>query len=147
VLARSGSQGVLEGELIPRGEFGDNLVVPPWNGTLWGHRSDISVGWEPEIVLWGGRGDGRGMPNGYAHRLPGTFRPRPVVLEAGCHVVGVRWQSVVEGDGRGWAAVKGAGEVDVLGVLVQHLVVSAGSEGGGRGGTGRVELGKGGVVN
>ena len=144
-MVRKGSQ--LQRELIPRGELGDDLVVTPWNGTLRGHRTDISAVGGPEIVLGDGRGDGGGMPDGDAHRLPGTFGPGHVVVEAGSHVVGVRWQSVVEGDGRRWAAVEGAGEVDILGILVQQLVVSTGRVGRGRGGAGELELGKGGVVN
>jgi len=86
------------------------------------------------------------MPDGDAHRLPGTLRPGSVmvVVEAGGHVVGVRWQAVVDGDGRRRAAVELGGEENVLGILVQQLVVSAGGVGGGRGG---MELGKGRVVN
>jgi hypothetical protein len=87
------------------------------------------------------------MPDGDAHRLPGTFGPGHVVLEAGGHVVGVRWQSGIEGDGRGRAVVEGAGVVDVLAVLMQQLVLSTGSTGRGRGGEGGMELGEGGVVN
>jgi hypothetical protein len=34
VLVRERSQDVLEGELIPRGELGDNLIVNPRSGTL-----------------------------------------------------------------------------------------------------------------
>ena len=46
------------------------------------------------------------------------------MLEAGGHVVGVRLQVAVEGDGRRRAAVKGAGMVEVLDVLEQQLVLS-----------------------
>jgi hypothetical protein len=69
------------------------------------------------------------------------------VLEAGGHVVGVRWQPAVEVDGRRRAAVEGAGVVDVLDVLVQRLVLSVGRMGGGRGRVGWMGLGEGGVVN
>jgi hypothetical protein len=70
------------------------------------------------------------------------------VLEAGGHVVGVRLEVAVEGDGRRRAAVKGAGMEHVLDVLEQQLVLStAGGEGGGRGGAGWMELGEGRVVN
>ena len=54
VLVRNRSQDVLQGELIPRGELGDNLVMNPWGGTLQGQRSDISVVGGPKIVLWDG---------------------------------------------------------------------------------------------
>ena len=57
-LVRKRSQDVLQGKLIPRGELGDDLVVTPWNGTLRGHRSDISVVGGPEVVRWGGGGEG-----------------------------------------------------------------------------------------
>ena len=69
------------------------------------------------------------------------------MLEASRHVVGVRWQPFVEGYGRRGAALEGAGEVDVLGVLEKHLVVSAGGVGGGRGSVGWMEVGEGRVVN
>ena len=49
---------MLQGKLIARGELGDYLVVTPWNGTLRGRRTDISVVGGPESVLGGGRGDG-----------------------------------------------------------------------------------------
>ena len=71
-----------------------------------------------------------------------------MVLEPDGHVVGVRWQVSVEGDGRRRAAVEGAGMEDVLDVLEQQLVLStAGREGGGRDGTGWMELSEGRVVN
>ena len=70
------------------------------------------------------------------------------MLESGGHVVGVRWQATVEGDGRRRAAVEGAGVVKVLDVLEQQLVLStAGREGRGRGGVGWMELSEGRVVN
>lgn len=88
------------------------------------------------------------MPDGDAHRLPGTFGPRPVVLQAFSHVVGVRWQALVNAGGRGRAAVEGTGKEKVLGVLIGHLVVPTGRVGvGGRGGAGGEKLGKGRVVN
>jgi hypothetical protein len=147
-LVRNWGQDVLQGELIARRELGDYLVVTPWNGTLRGHRADISVVRGPEGVLWGGRGDGWGVPDRDAHRLPGTFWPGHVVLEAGGHVVGVRLEVTVEGDGRRRAAVKGAGMVHVLEVLEQQLVLStAGGEGRGRGRMGWMELSEGRVVN
>jgi len=70
------------------------------------------------------------------------------VLEAGGHVVGVRWEVTVEGDGRRRAAVKGTGIVDALDVLEQQLVLSAaGGEVGGREREGWMELSEGRVVN
>jgi len=88
------------------------------------------------------------VPDGDAHRLPGTFGPGHVVLEAAGHVVGVRWEVTVEGDGRRRAAVKGAGMVDILDVLEQQLVLStAGGEGRGRGRVGWMESREGRVVN
>jgi hypothetical protein len=87
------------------------------------------------------------MPDGDAHRLPGTFGPGHVVLEAGGHVVGVRWQAGIEGDGRRRAAVEGGGVVDVLDVLKKQLVLSTGRVGGGRGGEGQMGTGECGVVN
>lgn len=70
-----------------------------------------------------------------------------MVLEAGSHVVGVRWQPGVEGGGRSWAVVERAGMVDVLGVLEQQLVLSTGRMGGGRGRVGWMGMGEGRVVN
>jgi hypothetical protein len=87
------------------------------------------------------------MPDGDAHRLPGTFRPGPVMMEAYRHVVGVRWQAFIKGDGRRGETVEGTSKVDVLGVLEQHLVVSARGVGRVRGGGGGTEVGEGRVVN
>jgi hypothetical protein len=139
---------VLKGKLIPRGELGDDLVVDPWKRTLQGRRPDISVvGGRKNVVRGKGR-IGRGVPDGNAHGLSGTFGPGPVVLEAEGHVVGVRWQALVEIGGRGGTAVEGARQENGLGVLVQHLVVSAVGVGvGGRGTAGGEGLEEGGVVN
>ena len=57
VLDRNGSKELFQGELIPRSELGDNLIMSPRNGALLGERADISVV-RPEIVLWGGIWDG-----------------------------------------------------------------------------------------
>lgn len=87
------------------------------------------------------------MPDRDTHCLPGTFRPGHVVLEAGSHVVVVRWQPVVKGDGRRRTVVEGAGVVNALSVLVQNLVVSTGGVGRGEGRARRMKLGEGRVVN
>jgi hypothetical protein len=146
-LGRNGSEDVLQGELISRRELGDDLVVTPRHGTLRGHRTDISVVGGPETVLWGGGGDGRGMSDGDAHGLSGTFRPGHVLVEASDHVVRVRWQPAIDGDGRSRAAVEGAWMVHGLGILEQPLVLSTGRMGRGRGGEGGMELGEGRIVN
>jgi hypothetical protein len=67
-----------------------------------------------------------------------------MMVEAEGHVVGVRWQAFVKGDGRGRATVEGTSKTDVLGVLEEHLAVSARGVGGGRGG---MEVGESRVVN
>lgn len=67
-----------------------------------------------------------------------------LLLEGNGHVVGVRWQTLVQRDGGRGAAVEGAGKIDVVGVLEQHLVLPARREGGGRGG---MEVWEGRVVN
>jgi hypothetical protein len=85
------------------------------------------------------------MPDGDAHRLPGTFGPRAMVLQADGDIAVVRWQGLVNVSGRGRAAVQVACKKRVLSVLVEHLVRSAGS--GRRGGAGGEIVGEGRVVN
>jgi hypothetical protein len=87
------------------------------------------------------------MPDRDAHRLPGTFRPGPMVLEADGHVVGVRWQPFIKRHGRRRATVEGTSKVDVLGVLEHDLVVSTRGVGRGRSSGGGTEVGEGRVVN
>lgn len=71
-----------------------------------------------------------------------------MVVQPNGHVVVMRWQALVKGGGRGWAAVQGSSKERVMGVLVQHLVVSTGrSWGRGEGGMRGEELGEGRVVN
>jgi len=69
------------------------------------------------------------------------------MLEADSHVVGVRWQAFVKRDGRRLTTVEGISKTEVLGVLEEHLAVSARSVGGGRGSAGGMEVGEGRVVN
>lgn len=113
VLVRCGSQDVVQDELIPRGELGDNLIMSP-RKTLLGNRTDISGMRSTRDVLGRGR-DGRKVSDGDAHRLPGAFGPGPVVL--GSEVVGVRWQALVKIGGRRRAGVERSSEEDVLSVL------------------------------
>ena len=88
------------------------------------------------------------MPDRDAHSLSGTFGPRPMVLQADGHVVVMRWQALVKVSGRGRAAAQVTWKKRVLGILVEHLVVSAsGVRDGGRGGAGREVVGEGRVVN
>ena len=46
-----------------------------------------------------------------------------MVMEAS-HVIGVGWERLVRGEGRGGTGVEGRREIGVVGVLEQHLAVS-----------------------
>ena len=64
------------------------------------------------------------MSDGYAHRLPRTFGPRPMVLQTDDQIVVVRWQGLVKVSRRGRAAVRVTCKERVLSVLVKHLFMS-----------------------
>lgn len=86
------------------------------------------------------------MPYRDAHRLSGTFGPRPMLLQADGGVVVVRWQALVKVSGRRWAAVQVSSKKRVLSVLVEDLVVST-NRIGGEGRRGGEILGEGRFVN
>lgn len=70
------------------------------------------------------------------------------MLQADRDIAGMRWQAWERIGGRGWTAVKGASDEGVMGVVVQHLVVSTDVVGGGGGERmGGEELEEGRVVN